>query len=399
MNDDVNTRRTRRLPGGGRKSPFIELEQNLISWVRARNSKCLRVKDQYIRLKAVQLYREQILAAIGSGFNSDNQRVEFAASAGWCSRFKKRYEILMDYCKNNILSRRETAFSREPTLLIIDSYGEHVKLLKENKLAKYNVFVVTVPPNLTGVLQPLDVAINRSYQRFHDSLYDQYIAEALENPELQTKAGNPKVPDYRRVSDWVVEWMDTKTSAEIIKAFQVCGLVPRPRFDLDQLHPPLKDLFSADYNMEDWNEKYSELCDNEDASRLVINITAAEWFMPLDESGFSFFCCVLYMKDRSQHDLEGALNAYITEVVSYMSALPDIEGLHDDDHGDALMNRSVEPSDIEIFTVSSLEKWNIKVTTLNHDCLVMSEFEYTVEEAVKSVHIVNMDSYYAIKIV
>ncbi|KAL3698348.1 hypothetical protein R1sor_012424 [Riccia sorocarpa] len=131
-------------------------------------------------------------------------------------------EILMDYCKNNILSRRETAFSREPTLLIIDSYGEHVKLLKENKLAKYNVFVVIVPPNLTGVLQPLDVAINRSYQRFHDSLYDQYIAEALENPELQTKAGNPKVPDYRRVSDWVVEWMDTKTSAEIIKAFQDC---------------------------------------------------------------------------------------------------------------------------------------------------------------------------------
>ncbi|KAL3701566.1 hypothetical protein R1sor_019588 [Riccia sorocarpa] len=114
-------------------------------------------------------------------------------------------EVLLDYVKATVLNRHENAFLREPTLLVLDSYGVHVRLFAQKKLSKYIVFVVIVPPNLTSILQPSDVGVNRSYQKYYSTCYDEYISRVLENLELQTKAGNPKVPGYRQVSDWTVD--------------------------------------------------------------------------------------------------------------------------------------------------------------------------------------------------
>lgn len=43
------------------------------------------------------------------------------------------------------LSRRETAFLREPILVILDAYSCHKKLVDSGKLSAYNVFLVIVP--------------------------------------------------------------------------------------------------------------------------------------------------------------------------------------------------------------------------------------------------------------
>lgn len=114
-----------------------------------------------------------------------------------------------------------------------------------------------MPPNLTNILQPLDVAVNRSFQAYYQTLYDSYIGRAIDDPTLQTKAGNPKVPGYLMVSNWIIEWIATKNSDQIINSFKVCGLLPKENFALEHLHPPLKALFLPTFDIIIWNELYA----------------------------------------------------------------------------------------------------------------------------------------------
>ncbi len=115
-------------------------------------------------------------------------------------------DILRQFTKDVEMARMETAFLRELVLYIIDSYGVHIKLA-ESKLLEYNIFIIIIPPNLTNILQPLDVAINRGFQTFYTTCYDEHIGKALDYPDLQSRAGNPKVPGYLMVSTWIVEWI------------------------------------------------------------------------------------------------------------------------------------------------------------------------------------------------
>jgi hypothetical protein len=62
-------------------------------------------------------------------------------------------EILIQHVKDVLVSRRQTMFSREPILYIIDSYGCHDKMFNEGLLMNYNNFVVIVPSNLNNILQ------------------------------------------------------------------------------------------------------------------------------------------------------------------------------------------------------------------------------------------------------
>jgi hypothetical protein len=50
------------------------------------------------------------------------------------------------------------------------------------------------------MLQTIEV-----FKAFYTTYYDEYIGNALDYPNLQTKAGNPKVPGYLMVSTWIVE--------------------------------------------------------------------------------------------------------------------------------------------------------------------------------------------------
>jgi hypothetical protein len=64
-------------------------------------------------------------------------------------------------------------------------------LLIEPVLEKRNIFIELIPPNMTTIMQPLDVAVKKRFQEAFDSSYDSYISEAIENPDMQTKQVNP----------------------------------------------------------------------------------------------------------------------------------------------------------------------------------------------------------------
>lgn len=72
-------------------------------------------------------------------------------------------------------------FSNKSVLMIIDSYGVHLKFIREHGAAYNddNVYFAVVPPRLTGLLQPLDVALNRSFQQFFNNKSIEYQEESI----------------------------------------------------------------------------------------------------------------------------------------------------------------------------------------------------------------------------
>ncbi|KAG0441987.1 hypothetical protein DMUE_0640 [Dictyocoela muelleri] len=75
-------------------------------------------------------------------------------------------EITSAFFEKYILSRLETRISREPIMVIIDSFSAHLKL--NGRYNDLNVFVIFIPRGMTPLLQMQDFSINRSFQQYYD---------------------------------------------------------------------------------------------------------------------------------------------------------------------------------------------------------------------------------------
>lgn len=141
-----------------------------------------------------------------------------------------------------------------------------------------------VSPNLTNLLQPLDSAINRSYQEYYLSKYEHNTSRALWNPLLQNKnkAGNSEVPRYDAVAQWTLAWVISKDVADIKKLFRMFGLVAKENFKMDKLHPPLKAILSHDFDMNAWHAAYQHLL-NDKSERDLLRVSTPDWYIPAKE--------------------------------------------------------------------------------------------------------------------
>lgn len=216
--------------------------------------------------------------------------------------------------------------------------------------------MLIIPPNLTSLLQPLDVAINRSYQAYYRTKFDTYISQALADPLLQTPAGNPKVPRYFSVAQWILDWMASKTAADTQKAFRLCGLVAKESFAPDELHPPLKALLEPDLDVTSWLAAYRHLLAEAD-DREQLTIAPPAWYLPDDERS-SLFHCLL-------HGLGTPMVDYVDILTKYMQSLSDLDGLIDSDYLEAIRQGERAPEELEIYAASKLHCWNIEVKTVD----------------------------------
>lgn len=145
-------------------------------------------------------------------------------------------------------------------LIILDSYGTHTKFVRERKEEYYQqkVLFAIIPPGLTGLLQPLDVCLNRSFQQFYDENADKYRADSIRDDTNKTLKGNIKMPSPLLVTQWVMSWCSTFKDApsKITKAFDTCGLVPAEFFDPQALHKPLQDIYNINISLEQWIAKH-----------------------------------------------------------------------------------------------------------------------------------------------
>ena len=183
---------------------------------------------------------------------------------------------------------------------------------------------------MTNILQTLDVAINRGYQAYYQICYDGYIAQALEDTCLQTKAGNPKVPSYMTVSSWTLDWIKTMTQECIRNSFTIKGLVPKCDFELAKLHPPLKALFEAKYCSESWDALFGELLSSDFELEVGI-LEAPEWFLPENGSSTLFECL-----NQKLYDSSNGWKQYRDQLVAYMKQDANIQDITDSAYFDSL---------------------------------------------------------------
>ena len=105
------------------------------------------------------------------------------------------------------------------SLLVWDHFAAHLTDGVKQKVRQYNTNVAVIPGGLTGVLQPLDVSLNKP---FKDGLRRRWKDWIGSGQQTFTKSNNMRAADLRLCATWVKESWDDIPKEMIIKSFKKC---------------------------------------------------------------------------------------------------------------------------------------------------------------------------------
>ena len=120
---------------------------------------------------------------------------------------------------NKVWSRRSGALRREPSLLVWDQFRAHLTDRVKNHLHRTKTIPAVIPGGLTGMLQPLDVSLNKPFKANMRKLWTEWMAEG--KAELTPK-GNFRRAPLQTVVQWVKEAWEAIPAPMIKKSFLKC---------------------------------------------------------------------------------------------------------------------------------------------------------------------------------
>lgn len=172
-------------------------------------------------------------------------------------------EILCEYIEKIVLKRYGPLTSLTPQLLILDSYGCHVKIAESKKYERFNLYMILVPARLTNILQPLDVSLNKPFHAHYSANYGDYIEKAVRStPDNKTyrvlRTNAIKTPTHEMASKWVADWCRSVPREMIRRSFEACG-IGTGEIDIQRLSQPIKELLGVDFDAETWSKTYAHL--------------------------------------------------------------------------------------------------------------------------------------------
>lgn len=107
--------------------------------------------------------------------------------------------------------------------LVIDQCKVHLKETVKKYLDVNNISYFYIPSGCTGMLQPLDVCINKPWKDRLRKYFDDWFKAYGSTDENQTKCGYLKPPSFNDVCKWALNSWNDIDSALIVKSFQYCG--------------------------------------------------------------------------------------------------------------------------------------------------------------------------------
>ncbi|CAI7768963.1 unnamed protein product [Closterium sp. NIES-54] len=107
-------------------------------------------------------------------------------------------------------------------LLVLDSYRGHLTLEVKKKFGRLNLVPAIIPAGCTSEIQPLDVAVNRSFEAAIRQLYQEWFER--EGVNTLTKKGNIKKPPVELTLKWISAAWKSVPKELIQRAFLTCGI-------------------------------------------------------------------------------------------------------------------------------------------------------------------------------
>lgn len=245
---------------------------------------------------------------------------------------------------------------------------------------------------MTGILQPLDVAVNRSFQQHYNDSYTVYLTAAINSndPADRTRTGNVKMPSYEKVSEWVLEWRASQTVEGIAKAFTVCGLTPN--FSLQSLHKPLRECFDDDFSVATWIDENEALANNADPNNPD---APADGSYIIFNEDYSLFKAV-YERMNVDEDYEFWLKETKDSVRNYIVSDDILSSLFTDQERSLFDSGKPTDTQIEVFAIAHALEIQLEVTTIDVDFNVIDRDEYNVVEGGANVKLVMFEKNFGV---
>lgn len=130
---------------------------------------------------------------------------------------------MIDWIKT-VWGRRPGGLLKKKALLVMDAFRGHLHKSVREQLKTMKTDVAIIPGGMTGILQPLDVGVNKP---FKDRIRQKWVDWLQRDDHAFTPRGNLKRPALATVCGWVKDSWEDIPSELITRAFLKCSISNR----------------------------------------------------------------------------------------------------------------------------------------------------------------------------